>query len=52
MWGRRKRQREKEGEGERSQREKRIREREVAERARRGQTAPFIASQAYLAVAR
>ena len=30
----------------------RVRERLEAERLRRGQTAPFIASQAYLAVAR
>jgi hypothetical protein len=30
----------------------RVRERKGAERSRRGQTVPFIASQAYLAIAR
>jgi hypothetical protein len=32
--------------------QRRIKERKGADRARRGQTVPFVASQAYLAVAR
>ena len=38
----------KEGEGERGQGEKRVRERGKGDRPRKGQIAPFIASQAYL----